>query len=286
MTFSAPYAKAIEERNSGTAFNRDGATAQRIVSMGPNITEIVFALGCGNRLVAVTDFCMYPPEVAGLPKVGGYLNPNLEKLTTLRPDLVLIRGKIEKVDRFCRSRGIPVVRVHMDSLKTIYSGIQHLGRALGVVEKADVLCNTIREALDTVRAKSAAIPATKVFISLGRAMGSMANLYTVGGNSFLSQLVEIGGGINIFADVDQPYPEASKESLIKRSPEVILEMRPGENMTQKKRNQIIAEWGVFDGVPAVTNGRIYVLTQDFLLIPGPRIVETAHTISQTLHGDY
>lgn len=259
--------------------------SKRIVSMGPNITEIVFALGCGNRLVAVTDFCMYPPEAAALPRVGGYLNPNLEKLMALRPDLVLIRGKIEKVDRFCQSRGIPVIHVNMDSLETIYSGIQDLGKAMGVAGNADDLCGSIRKALHTVRAKAMESPTTKVFISLGRAMGSMANLYTVGGKSFLSQLLEIAGGVNIFADVDQPYPEASKESLIKRAPDVILEMRPGENITQAKRNQIVAEWHVFAGVPAVSTGRVYVLTQDFLLIPGPRIVKTARVLAQTLQGD-
>ena len=116
-------------------------------------------------------------------------------------------------------------------------------------------------------------------------MGSMANLYTVGGKSFLSELLEIAGGKNIFADVDQPYPEASKESLIKREPDVILEMRPGERISHNKRNEIAAEWNVFDGVPAVSNHRIYVLTEDFLLVPGPRIVNTARTIAQILHGD-
>jgi iron complex transport system substrate-binding protein len=221
---------------------------KRIVSMGPNITEIVFALGRGDRLVAVTDFCMYPLEAAALPRVGGYLNPNLEN-------------------------------------ETIYSGIQDLGKALGAAEKAEDLCDTIREALDTVRAKTVASPTTKVFLSLGRAMGSMANLYTVGGKSFLSQLLEIAGGENIFADVDQPYPEASKESLIKRAPDVILEMRPGESITHTKRNQIAAEWNVFTGIPAVNNHRIYVLTEDFLLVPGPRIVKIARAFAQTLHGD-
>ena len=252
--------------------------------MGPNITEVIFALGCGKRLVAVTDFCVYPPETKALPRIGGYLNPNLERLVALRPDLVLVRGKIEKVVRFCRSRGIRVIPVNMDSLETIYSGIQILGQALVATEKAEDLCSTIKETLDTVKARTVGFPATKVFISLGRSMGSMANLYTVGGKSFLSQLLEIAGGVNIFADVDQPYPEASKESLIKRAPDVILEMRPGENMTHTKRSHVVAEWNVFAGVPAVSNHRVYVLTQDFLLIPGPRIVKTARTFAQTLHG--
>jgi ABC-type Fe3+-hydroxamate transport system substrate-binding protein len=84
--------------------------ARRIVSMAPNITETIFALGGGERLIAVTDFCIYPPEAKELPRVGGYFNPNLERLTALHPDLVIVQGKHDKVDRFCRKKGIPILR--------------------------------------------------------------------------------------------------------------------------------------------------------------------------------
>ena len=259
--------------------------ARRVVSMAPNITETIFALGCGKRLIAVTDFCIFPPEAKELQRVGGYFNPNLERLTVLLPDLVIVQGKHEKVDRFCRKKGIPILHVRMDSLSSIYDGILELGRVLNCTERAQKLCAAIRGELEQIREKTAGRSRKKVFVCLGRSPGSMASLYTAGGPSFVSEILQIAGGENIFADVTQPYPEASKESLIKRAPEIIIETRPGENITDVQRRQIVSEWDVLRGIPAVSNRMVYVLTEDFLLVPGPRVGAAARCLAQTLHGE-
>lgn len=261
------------------------AVPRRIVSMAPNITETVFALGCGDRLVAVTDFCVHPPEALALPKVGGFYNPNLERMAVLNPDLVLLQGQHEKVDRFCEGRHIPVLHVAMDSLVSIYSGIERLGGALGVPDRAIALNRAIGNDLEAVRQAVNRRPTRKVFVSLGRAMGSMANLYTVGGASFLSEVLRIAGGENVFGDVNLPYPEASKESLVKRVPEVILEMRPGEAMPPERQRQIVADWAVFKTIPAVRDGRVFVVTEDFVLVPGPRVAAVARILAGALHGE-
>jgi iron complex transport system substrate-binding protein len=261
------------------------AVPRRIISMAPNITETVFALGCGDRLVAVTDFCVHPPEALALPKVGGFYNPNLERMAVLNPDLVLLQGKHEKVDRFCDGRHIPVLHVAMDSLASIYSGIERLGEALGVPDRAAVLNRAIGNDLEAVRRAANRHSSRKVFVSLGRAMGSMANLYTVGGTSFLSEVLRIAGGENVFGDVKLAYPEASKESLVRRAPEVILEMRPGEAMAPERQKQIVAEWAVFKTIPAVRDGKVFVVTDDFILVPGPRVAAVARILAGTLHGE-
>ena len=258
--------------------------ARRIVSMAPNITETIFALGCGNRLVGVTDFCTYPPQAKRLPRVGGYFNPNLEKLTALRPDLVIVQGRHEKVDKFCREKGIPIFHVQMDSLSSIYDGILRLGSILDCKQKAQELSSAIRGKLGRIRKDIAGCPHKKVFICLGRAPGSMTNIYTAGGASFISELLHIAGGDNIFGDVTLPYPEASSESLIKRAPEVIIEMRPGQKIAEGRRKEIVAEWNVFNTIPAVANHRVYVLTEDFLLIPGPRVAAAAWCLARIVHG--
>ncbi|MBW2358955.1 MAG: ABC transporter substrate-binding protein [Deltaproteobacteria bacterium] len=252
--------------------------ARRIVSMAPNITETIFALGCGERLIAVTDFCKYPPEAKELPSVGGYFNPNM-------PDLVIVQGKHEKMERFCRQKGIPILHVRMDSLSSIYNGILELGRVLDCTERAQKLCAAIRGELEQIREKTAGRSRKKVFVCLGRSPGSMASLYTAGGPSFVSEILQIAGGENIFSDVTQPYPEASKESLIKRAPEIIIETRPGENITDVRRRRIISEWNVLRGIPAVSNRRVYVLAEDFLLVPGPRVGAAARCLARTLHGE-
>ena len=259
--------------------------ARRIVSMAPNITETIFALGCGERLIAVTDFCIFPPEAKELPRVGGHFNPNLERFTVLRPDLVIVQGKHDKMDRFCRKKGIPILHVRMDSLSSIYDGILELGRVLDCTGRAQKLCAAIRGELEQIRENVSNRSRKKVFVCLGRSPGSMASLYTAGGPSFVSEILQIAGGENIFSDVTQPYPEASKESLVKRAPEIIVETRPGENITDVQRRQIISEWDVLRGIPAVSNRRVYVLTEDFLLVPGPRVGAAARCLAQTLHGE-
>lgn len=253
--------------------------------MAPNITESIFALGCGDKLVGVTDFCIYPAQALALPKVGGFFNPNLEKITVLRPDLIILQGKHEKMDGFCRAKKIPALHVAMDSLDTIYGGIVALGDALDASRQARELNHAIRQELEAVCRDVSGFPRKRVFISLGRAMGSMANLYTVGGSSFLSELVQKAGGDNIFVDVKQPYPEASKESLIKRAPEVILEVRPGEHFTEAQHKQLAAEWDVFSDIPAVADRRIHVVTENFVLVPGPRIGKAARILAQSIHGE-
>ena len=256
---------------------------RRVVSMAPHITETIFALGCGGRVIAVTDFCVYPPEAKKLPRVGGFYNPNLEKLTALRPDLIILQGKHDKVDTFCRKRGIPVLHVNMDSLSTIYEGIYKLGSALDCPGRAQKLCAALRGELEQVREMTAGRSRKKVFVCLGRAPGSITSLYTAGGPSFVSEILQIAGGDNIFSDVTQPYPEASKESLIKRAPEIIIEARPGEKIADNEREQIISDWDVLATIPAVIKKKIFVLTQDFLLVPGPRMGAAARCLAQILH---
>ena len=258
---------------------------KRIVSMAPSITEIIFALDKEDYLVGVTDFCSYPSEARSLPKVGGYLNPNLEKLVTLQPDLVVIQGHHEKLEKFCKIRGISILFVNMDSISTIYQGIETLGRELHCLDRAGNLSSRIRKELKSIQRDVNRAARQKVFICLSRSPGSLANLYTVGGSSFISEILKIAGGINIFDEVIQPYPEASKESLIKRAPEIIIEMRPGEDISTDRRKQIISDWDSFKGVPAIINKRIHILTEDFILIPGPRVAVAARLMAEILHPE-
>ena len=258
---------------------------QRVVSMGPNLTETIFALGRGDLVVGVTDFSNYPPEAKDLPRVGGYINPNLERLTVLRPDLVIVRGKYEKVAKYCKRKNIPIVHVNMDSLFSIYQGILELGRIFNKVEKAQALCKTIRHQLEEVSRDAAQYGRQKTFVCLGRAPGSLSSIYTAGGPSFVTEILKVAGGDNIFQDVKQPYPEASKESLIRRAPEVILEMRPGEKISRSRREQIIGDWKILRGVPAISNRKIFVLTEDFLLVPGPRVGIAARFLLKTIQTE-
>jgi iron complex transport system substrate-binding protein len=257
----------------------------RIVSFGPNTTEVLFALGAGDRVVGVSEFCTYPPEAQTRPRLGGLLDPNLEQLLALRPDLVVAQSRNDRLEETCRERGIPYLRVEMNDLDSIDEGIRRIGMAIGAEVEAAALPSQIREGLLELARKVQGRPRPRVFISFGRTPGTMTGLTTVSRGSFIHQLVEIAGGRNIFADAPAPYPQISKESLIRRKPEVIIELRPNERPSAERWAQLRADWQRLAMLPAVRSGRIHIQNEDFLVIPGPRVVRAANLIAQRLHPE-
>jgi iron complex transport system substrate-binding protein len=217
--------------------------------------------------------------------VGGYVNPNFEKLLALHPDLILLHGKHEKVDAFCRKRGIRVVHVAMDTLACVFRAITQLGEVFHCPERAARLSESISNDLEALRKSVSSLGRVRVFVCLWRSAGRLSGLSTAGKGSYVGDILEVAGGESIFQDVSIPYPEASKESLIKRKPEVILELRPGEEVSEEKKSTLVSDWQVLRTVPAVQSGRIHILTDDFLLVPGPRMGLAARTIARILHPE-
>lgn len=210
------------------------------------------------------------------------MNPNYEQLASLRPDLVIIQGQHKKVYSFCKSRGMRLLRVDMDSVATIKAGVMSLGAVLDARDKATSLCLEIDRDLAAIRADVATSKRPRVFISLTRQSGSLGSLYTCGGKSFLSELLSIVGGDNIFADASSPYMQASKEALVTRNPEVIVELRPGEKLSAATQRKLRADWQTLRSISAVKNDRIQFVTDDFLLLPGPRVAQTARALRRAL----
>ena len=270
----------------GTIGNDDSGTRQapeRVVSFGPHITETIFRLGQGHRVVGVTTFCDFPPEVIELPKVGGQMDPDFEKVALLSPDLMILSGVHGRVAAFAADNGIPTVHVDMDSLATIDEGIATIGDALACTEKADVLRKQVKDELAAVQAAVAGSPKVRTLIITGRQLHDMNRLFTVGGSSFVSELVEVAGGENICRDAPLAYTEASKETIVMRAPEAIIEFHAGESLTDEDKAAYTADWQVFSGVPAVENGRIYFITESLTLRPGPRVALTARLLAKALH---
>ncbi len=262
-----------------------GQIPQRIICLAPNITEAVFALGAGDRVVGVSQYAAYPPEATSKPRVGALYNPALERLVMLRPDLVIIQQKHEKVESLCRQRGIPVLTVSMTSVESIQAGIRTLGERLDRRETARALCSRIERDLADVERRVAGKPPVKVFLCLGRTPGSLKGLFTVGSRSFLSELIEVAGGQNIFADVQKEYPQVSAESLLARAPEVIIETYPSQELSQARRQRLLKDWRVMSALPAVREGRISFVTDDYVLLPGPRIGRIAERLAELLHAE-
>jgi len=261
------------------------APSERIITFAPHITETVFALGKGSQVIAVSDFCDFPPETERLERVGGWQNPNLEKVTALKPDLVIVQGEHERVTELAEIRGFELLRVNMDSLDTIREGMRLIGARLGCPKEAEDLVQAFDADLEAVRDAVASRPRTKVLILTGRQLHDMANFHTVGGTSFVSELVAAAGGDNLYEDAGQPYIEASKETVVMRAPEAVIEFHAGESLSEDLKAQYIADWQQMPSLPAVQNNRLFLVTESHALRPGPRAPEIAAKLASLLYPD-
>ena len=258
---------------------------QRIICMAPSATETVFALGAGDRVVGVTTYTTWPEEALDLPRVGALYDPNLEKIVALRPDLVIVQQKHDRVEALCAERNIVVLRVHMKRLEDIYRGIRVIGEMLDVSDEAETLCTQIQADVDVVRRRVADLPELKTFVCVDRQPGTLKGMFTVGSESFLSDVVTIAGGKNIFDDVSRDYFQVSTEALIARAPEAIIETRPMQVLSGDAVAHLATDWTALPDLPAVRDGRVYVLTENYIVVPGPRVARIAERLAEVLHGD-
>lgn len=263
---------------------RAGSRPQRIVCASPAVTEIVFALGRGDQVVGVSDFTVYPPEAETIESIGGWANPNRERLLVLEPDIIIMQGKHETLTAFARQYGILTHAVKLDNMEDLYAAIESIAAALDVVERGKELKNDIHRAIRAVADKTPDMPPKRVLLLLGRTPGSLAGLTTAGPGTFLSDIVNTAGGTNVFGDAFGTYPQVSTESLLVRAPEIIMEIHPG-GLTDQAIKTLSADWQAFPDIPAVKNGRIHYLTNDYMLIPGPRVKMIAEDFATAIHRE-
>jgi iron complex transport system substrate-binding protein len=264
----------------------DSETAQyprRIVSLTPSVTELLFAIKCEDKIVGVTQFCNYPPKAKLLPRLGGRINPNFERLLSLRPDLVIYQGNYNTVEAFCDTYNIKTMKVDLNNIDSIITDIGVVGQRLGAGTQAEQVMAYINDAIENVRQNLSDRKKVRVFFCLGRLSGSMSSLTTIGGDTFISEMIAIAGGENIFAGLTQDYVEINKEALRQLDPDVIIEARPGEKLSDKDISQFKNDWADMPGLTAVKNGNIHILTDEFLLMPTPRLIMTIEKLANVIH---
>lgn len=260
------------------------AQPRRIVSTFPSITETLFAIGAGDRVVGVSNFCRYPPEVLSLPKVGSYTRPDAEKIALLRPDMVILRKSAVGLAERLSALGIPYTEVTIGSLADLHSMIREVGVAAGAVDRAAKLDAEIRSKLGAMRAKPREGAKPRVLVVVGRTPGTLTNLVAVGPSSYLGELLEIAGGENILTGDAISYPRISLETVVRDDPDVIIDLsmmsdaaRPDDRLAQ--------EWLAHRELKAARSGRVFALPPEPLTTPGPRVVESAELLSSTIHRD-
>jgi iron complex transport system substrate-binding protein len=259
-------------------------SASRVVAMAPSSVEIICELGAGGQLVGVGRFCQYPPAVRALPKVGGLHDPDMEQILLLGPDLLITRGRSEVLIRLCRGEGIRIYEDPSDTLADIYRAIREIGDLLGRSREAAVLGERMRMELEAVRRRVGGRRPVRVLLTM-RQPGPVGEIYTVGRGPYLNELIGIAGGDNIFGDLEVAYPEVSAEEVLIRAPEVIVEVRPGTAGDETVRAAAIGQWRQLGPLPAVKSGRVFLVTQDYALIPSPRLTQMADLLARSFHPE-
>jgi len=255
---------------------------ERIISLAPSNTEILFALGLGDKVVGVTDFCDYPEEALEIEKVGG-IEPNYEKIVALEPDLVLAIGgspaQLEKAQAM-EDLGLTALVLEPSGMEGVFANIELIGEATGAQEKASELVTQLRARVEEVTEKVAAVEdRPKVFFELDATDPSRP--YTAGPGSFIDALIDMAGGINLGAAAEIRWAQFSAEEIIAQDPEIIILGDANYGVTVESVKERPG-WGV---ITAVKEGAIYPIDDTLVSRPGPRIVDGLEELAGIIHPE-
>jgi iron complex transport system substrate-binding protein len=261
----------------GGAQVEPAAPARRIVSLAPSATEILFALGAGDRLVGVCSFCDHPAGVAAVPRVGTFTSPSIEAIVAARPDLVIAArgpatvGAVAAVGRL----GVPVLLVEDTTLDAVWTAITEIGRRTGREDAAGTLASELRGRLDRVRARLADAAPRRVLVVVGQ-----TPLIVAGVGTFVDDLIHVAGGVNVAADTGQPWPRLSIETVLARAPEVII-----DSALDHEEGADRGLWDRFPTLPAVRDNRVHAYRSFAALRGGPRLADAAEEFARLIHPE-
>ncbi len=281
LWMASGYALVRSPAQGGSRADRPPAPA-RIVSMAPNLTEILFALGLEARIVGVTQDSDYPPAALEKPRVGTFWQPNIEAVIATGPDLVVTLAFEQQRDlaRRLRRLGYNSLVVDVETIAALFDAIHVIGDATGAARQAETLCGQMRTEIDRLKAATAGLRPVKVLWVVQR-----EPLRVAGRETFVNEMIELAGGENAIGPTLHIYPAIGAEQVIAAAPEVIIEpaMLPGARDAQHR--QALLYWNRFDNVPAVTAGRIYVIDGDLVSRLSPRLPDGIRTIARCLRPD-
>jgi iron complex transport system substrate-binding protein len=278
---SPPFPLTItDDAGIATTF---AAPPQRIVSLNPGLTEIVFAVGAGNRLVAVDSFSDYPPEAKDVqPRLTTYPSPSAETIVGLQPDLVLSLADKDEDLALIRRQGIPVLKLFPRNFDEAVSTIQTLGALLGNADSANAIGADMLARRDAVVAAVAGAPMPRVYEELDASAPDKP--FAAGPNGFYGQLIDLAGGSNIFGDLPGDVGQVGAESIVERDPEVII-LTDADLPFNPQTPEMVAARPGWDSVTAVQNGAVYPVQAELVSTPGPRLIQGLESLAALLHPD-
>jgi iron complex transport system substrate-binding protein len=261
------------------------AKVQRIVSLVPAVTEMLYAIGAGPQVVGVSSYDHFPPDVESLPKVGALVDPDTERIFSLRPDLVVVYGSQSDVEARFDKAGIQTFNYRhsaTDAILGTFDTITALGAATGHEAEARELVVRMTTALDDLRKRVAGLPRPRTLVVIGRQPGTLQGVYAAGGSGFMNEMLEIAGGQNVLEEVKRESVQPSSETLLRLAPDVLLELKataPAGNYPGGD----LEVWNTLASIPAVQNKQVRALVGDYVVVPGPRIPQGAEAIARALH---
>jgi iron complex transport system substrate-binding protein len=252
---------------------------KRIVSLAPNITEILFGLGLDEEIVGVSIHCNFPEKARTKVRVGSYINLDYEKITSVTPDLIIAtgagntRGMVGRLEQL----GFPTYVIYPKNFEDILKSIIHIGQVANREKEARAIIGGMKKRTHRVIELIKNLSRPKVFIQIGD-----APMVTVGKGSFADDLIRLAGGENIAGKEKEEYPRFGMEEILKRSPEVIVmsSMNPKGDYLK-----ILQEWNRWKTIPAVKNGRVHIMDSDLIDRPSPRIIEGLEELARFLHPE-
>ena len=257
---------------------------QRIVSTSPAITETLFALGAGDRVVAVSEYCHFPVEATKRTKIGSYLRPNVETIIRLKPDLVIIERLPGNALEQLRIGNVRVVQVIYGDVAANLRAIGEIAAATGRIEAGRVETARIGEALRQVESGASGRSRRTVLFIVGRTPGRLDGMVAVGKGSYLNELIAMAGGRNIMADSVVAYPKLSLEGVVRLRPDLIVDMGDMADtvgVTEEHKRSVEKLWKIRHDI----SSRVTAVASDIFVVPGPRMAEAAREFFRLIHGE-
>jgi iron complex transport system substrate-binding protein len=260
----------------------EGSKIERIVSLSPQLTEILYALGLGDKVVAVSNNCNWPAEAEDKPKVGTFWQPNIEAIIAARPDLVVAEQfeQHKQVADTLRRTGLNVTGVRLEKIPELFTTIREIGKAAGCPAQAETLAKDINEQLNTLRSRYGSGAKVRVLWVV-----QAEPLRVAGKSTFIDEIVGLVGGENAIGPTIQQYPTIGTEELLACGAEVIIQSAMGTQDIAGQQQDAERFWSRFENLPAVKNKRVYVVEPDMILRLGPRLPQGAERIALCLHGE-
>ena len=259
-----------------------GADAKRVISIIPAATEMLFAMGAGDRVIAIGSYDKFPPEAQKLPRVGALIDPNVEQILQMRPDLVVMYGTQTELQRRLERAKIPYYSYVHKGLADITETMRTLGTRVGAEAGANALAARVEKQLADIRARVAKSPRPKTLLVFERERRSLRNIYASGGAGFLHDMLVTAGGADVMGDINRQSVTMSTEMVLARAPDIIIELRYSKD---DMNDADISAWNTVASVPAVKNHRVVLLTGEEFVVPGPRVGDATRRLAAAIHPE-